>query len=429
MKVSSFARHFEGHLGIFDLMRDLGEAMAAGGSAPVAMLGGGNPAHIPEVEACFAEQMRELMREPARFGRFIGNYSPPKGDPAFIEALAALLRERLQWDVGPEHIVLTAGSQSAFFMLFNIFAGPAEDGAHRRVLLPLLPEYIGYSDLGLAPDMFRAERPAIETLGEHGFRYHVDFDALHVGEDIGAICVSRPGNPTANMLPDAEMRRLHALALQHDLPLIVDGAYGLPFPGIVFGEAQPVWGPNVVLCLSLSKLGLPAVRTGVLIGPPWLVELITRINAVSQLAPGGIGPALTLELVRSGDILRLCHDVVRPCYEARLRQALAWLDEAMQGCPYRVHRPDGGIFLWLWFPGLPCSSHTLYERLRRRGVLVVPGEHFFPGLREPWRHARECIRLTYAQEPEEVRRGIFALADEVRNAYDSCNTPAHRARA
>lgn len=428
MRLSEFALKFEGPCGILELMRDLGEALA--GAGDVAMLGGGNPSHIPEVERRFAERLRALLDDEQAFGRFIGNYSPPQGDPAFLEAVAGLLRGRFGWQVGPEHVALTAGSQSAFFMLFNIFAGRMADGAHRRILLPLVPEYVGYADLGLAPDMFRAERPAIELLGEHAFKYRVDFDALDLGEDIGAICLSRPGNPTANVVTDQELARLHALALERDLPLIVDGAYGLPFPGIVFTEAAPLWGANVVLCLSLSKLGLPASRTGIVVGPPALVALIARMNAVMQLAPGGMGAALALDLVRSGEVLELAERVVRPYYQQRVAQAQSWIAEAFTGLDYRVHAADGGIFLWLWFPGLPVSSAELYRRLRARGVIVVPGERFFPGLREPWAHSAECVRLTYAQPPEAVRRGVFALADEVRRAHGEADAAGHgRARA
>lgn len=418
MRLSDFALRFQGNLGILELMRDLGEALAAG-EENLAMLGGGNPSHIPAVERRFAERTRDLLADEQAFGRFIGNYSPPRGDPAFLEALARLLRERCGWDVGPENLVLTAGSQAAFFMLFNALAGRMPDGSRRRILLPLLPEYVGYADLGLTPEMFRAERPAIECIGEHEFKYHVDFETLEVGGDVGAICLSRPGNPTANVLGEAELARLHALALEHDLPLIVDGAYGPPFPGIVFGQAAPFWGPNVVVCLSLSKLGLPAARTGIVVGPPELTALLARMNAVLQLAPSGMGAALALELVRSGEILDLVERLVQPYYRERLEQALALVHEAFADLPCRVHRPEGGIFLWLWFPGLPIDSAELYRRLRERGVILVPGEYFFPGLREPWPHSHECVRLTYTQPLDVVRRGVFALAEEVRRAHDA----------
>ena len=75
------------------------------------------------------------------------------------------------------------------------------------------------------------------------------------------------------------------------------------------------------------------------------------------------------------------------------------------------------MFLWLWFENLPVSSQQLYERLKARNVLVVPGHHFFPGLEDDWQHRHECIRMTYSSDEDLVARGIAIIADEVQRIY------------
>jgi valine--pyruvate aminotransferase len=56
-----------------------------------------------------------------------------------------------------------------------------------------------------------------------------------VTDEVGAICVSRPTNPTGNVLTDDEIARLHASwRSTTDMPLIIDNAYGPPFPGILY---------------------------------------------------------------------------------------------------------------------------------------------------------------------------------------------------
>ena len=89
----------------------------------------------------------------------------------------------------------------------------------------------------------------------------------------------------------------------------------------------------------------------------------------------------------------------------------------MADLPVRVHRSEGAIFLWLWFPDMPITCEILYQRLKQRGVLVIAGGHFFPGLDQPWRHRDECIRVTYATDPAQLRRGMEIIAEEVRRAY------------
>jgi valine--pyruvate aminotransferase len=414
MNVSKFGKKIAVQSGIGQLMDDLGAAMA--GPREMLMLGGGNPAHIPAMEQRFRRSMAAMLEDGGRFDRMVGNYDPPQGNRAFCEAVADLLHRQFGWDITRRNIAVTNGSQSAFFILFNLLAGEFDDGTRKRILFPLSPEYIGYADVGLCPDLFISQKPVIERLDEHTFKYHIDFDKLQIGDDIGAICVSRPTNPTGNVLSDRELEKLSGLARERGIPLIVDNAYGIPFPNIVFVDAQPHWDPNTIVCMSLSKLGLPGVRTGIVIAREEIVEMVARVNAVMSLAPGGVGAAIATDMVLSGEILLAGREIVRPFYEKKMQEAVARVHECFRGLDYHVHKPEGAFFLWLWFPNLPITSQELYERLKQRNVLVVPGHHFFPGLTEPWPHTNECLRVSYAQDAKVVAAGIQAIADEVRHA-------------
>jgi valine--pyruvate aminotransferase len=414
MQFSSFGEKLSSGAGILSLMDDLGKAMADG---DLIMMGGGNPGHIPAIQEVVRARLQQILDDEQALRNLIGIYDPPRGDRDFRRALAALLRQEYGWDLDEDNICLTNGSQGAFFLLFNLLAGRTRDGGRRKILLPLAPEYIGYADLGIEEDLFVAVQPRIEILDEPYFKYRVDFDRIAITGEIGAICVSRPTNPTGNVLTDDEVAGLAELAAAHDIPLIVDGAYGLPFPGMVYTGASPVWNEHLVLCLSLSKFGLPAVRTGIVIGGRELIRALSGMNAVVNLAPSSFGAMLTADLVRTGEILRLGGEVIRPLYQRRRDLALAALAESCAGLPYRVHVPEGAFFLWLWFPGLPVTSGALYERLKARGVLVVSGHWFFPGLGAGWSHTGECLRLTYSQDEAEVCRGMAIIGDEIRRVF------------
>jgi valine--pyruvate aminotransferase len=383
------------------------------------MLGGGNPARIPAVEAVYRRRLREIATDDAQLGRFTATYSAPAGDHAFRVAVAEALARRYSWGLSERNVALTCGSQSAFSVLFNLFGGECEDGSRRRILLPLAPEYIGYADIGLCEEMLVAQRAVIEEQAEGLFKYRVRFDGLGEIPDVGAICVSRPTNPSGNVLTLDELQRLDALARSRGVPLIVDAAYGEPFPGIQFEQPGLLWNPNVVLCLSLSKLGLPATRTGIVIAGEDVIEAVTAHNATASLAPASTGAVIVEPLLRSGELEALCRDEIRPYYASRSRDAVAQLRETCRDLPLRIHRPEGGFFLWLWFEGLPITSHELYLRLKARGVLVLSGHHFFPGLEEPWPHRDECLRINVSQASEDVRAGIQLIAEEVRCAYSA----------
>ena len=197
----------------------------------------------------------------------------------------------------------------SFFILFNLFAGEHDDNQFRRILLPLTPEYIGYFDPGPGRDLFRTYRPKREPLGPHRFKYRVDFDNLAVAGDVGALCVSRPTNPTGNVLTDTELEQLRQLAAEHNVPLLIDGAYGLPFPNIVFSQATPMWDDNTIVCLSLSKIGLPGVRTGIVVANMQVTEAIRGSNALFTLVPSSFGPSLAQQLPNSRQLMGLVENL------------------------------------------------------------------------------------------------------------------------
>ena len=414
MEFSLFGQRFTKFSGITQLMHDLNEGIRSGDD--VIMLGGGNPAQIPEMLARFNSEAQQLLSS-GDLVAAMSNYDGPQGKNSFTTALATLLNKTYGWELTDKNIALTNGSQNAFFYLFNLFAGDFSGNKKKKVLFPLAPEYIGYTDTALSDDFFETVKPKIELLDDGLFKYHVDFDNLHITDDIGLICVSRPTNPTGNVLTDEEMQRLDALAKQHNIPLLIDNAYGTPFPNIIFEPVEPIYNDNTILCMSLSKLGLPGTRCGIVIGNEEVISAISNLSGIINLAPGSLGPMLAQNLVESGDIITLSEDVIKPYYYGKAQQAVTWLHESITDERFRIHKPEGAIFLWLWFKDLPISSQELYERLKTRGVLIVSGHHFFPGLDEEWRHTDECIRMNYSQPDDAVQRGIKIIAEEVQKAY------------
>lgn len=415
MKLSAFGKKFAGQSGIVELMDDLGSALRD--NPEMIFMGGGNPARLPEVEAVFQQRLETIMADPVQRHSLFGIYQSPQGDRDFRREVAAFLRQQFGWPLGENNIAVSNGSQSAFFVLFNMLAGTMPDGSYRHIHLPLSPEYIGYADTGLERNLFTATRPTIEHLDTHLFKYHVDFSQLAPGSDTAALCVSRPTNPTGNVLTDDELAHLDEIATATDTPLIIDGAYGLPFPGIVFTPATSHWNENTILMLSLSKLGLPGARTGIIVAREDIIEAYTNANTIVSLACGTLGPALARALFDSGEITTLGRDYVVPFYRERSQQVVAGFRRALGDLPWHVHKPEGAIFLWLWFEGLPVSSEVLYQRLKQRGVLVVPGHNFFIGLDDSWPHCHECIRISYAQDSARVNEGIDIIAEEVKRAY------------
>ncbi|MDL5027893.1 valine--pyruvate transaminase [Vibrio sp. TMPB1044] len=413
MQFSKFGEKFNRYSGITRLMDDLNDGLRTPGAI---MLGGGNPAAIPAMLDYFNQASADMLASGELIAA-LANYDGPQGKDSFIKSLAAMLKEAYGWDISEKNISLTNGSQSGFFYLFNLLAGQQPDGSHKKILLPIAPEYIGYGDAGIDDDIFISYHPEIELLENRQFKYHVDFEQLKVDDSVAAICASRPTNPTGNVLTDEEVRKLDKLARENNIPLLIDNAYGLPFPNIIFEDVEPFWNENTILCMSLSKLGLPGVRCGIVIASEEVTQALTNMNGIISLAPSSVGPAIANHMIENGDLLRLSSEVIKPFYKEKSLRAVELLQEAIDDPRFRIHKPEGAIFLWLWFDELPITTMELYDRLKARGVLIVPGEYFFIGQEDEWDHAHQCLRMNYVQDDEAMQKGIAIIAEEVKKAY------------
>ena len=434
MQFSKFGEKFTKNSGILQLMDDLGNALNS--EQPINMLGGGNPARIDTVNQTYWAVFKTLAEGDTGSMAIenIGNYSTPQGDAKFIAALVDFFNRHYDWGLTTDNIALTNGSQNAFFYLFNLFGGQFDDQAQgsmdKKILLPLAPEYVGYADAHVEGQHFIAVPPSIEFVqhqGEDGFfKYRVDFDTLenlaelHNGE-IGAICCSRPTNPTGNVLTDDEMARLEAIAKRFDIPLIIDNAYGMPFPNIIYSQATLNWNEQIILCFSLSKIGLPGVRTGIVVANPQVVKAISSLNAIVNLAPTRFGAAIATPLLQDDRLKDLSDNHIRPFYQGQAKLAVQLLKQELGDLPndaMKIHKPEGAIFLWVWFKDLPITTVELYERLKAKGTLIIPSEHFFVGVdTKDFKHAHECIRLSIAQDDDTLRKGIATIGEVVREVY------------
>ncbi len=166
--------------------------------------------------------------------------------------------------------------------------------------------------------------------------------------------------------------------------------------------------------MSLSKLGLPGVRTGMVIANEKVIEVLSAMNAVFNLSNCSIGQEIVLPFIENGKILQISKEIIKPFYENKARKTICLIKKHFgSSIDYAVHKSEGALFLWIWFKNLPITTMELYNRLKKRKVIVVPGKYFFFGLRQPWEHENECIRINYSQDDKDIEEGIKIIADEI----------------
>ena len=113
------------------------------------------------------------------------------------------------------------------------------------------------------------------------------------------------------------LAQLDQINQENNILLIVNNAYGNPFPGAIYTDATLGWNENTILCMSLSKLGLPGIRAGIVIANEDTIEAMSRVGGILTLAPSSVGPTLANRLVKNQEIMLLANDVVKPYYQAK----------------------------------------------------------------------------------------------------------------
>ncbi|MGA9382290.1 MAG: valine--pyruvate transaminase [Phormidium sp.] len=416
--LTQFGNQMSQLTGVRAIMKDIKQTLQANIGQQFINLSPGNPVILPEVEQLWRKYTEELLSS-SDYGNVVCRYGASQGYEPLIEAVADDFNRRYGLSLTHENILITPGSQSIYFYAANAFGGYAKNGQLKQIVLPLSPDYTGYGGVTLIPEALISYKPQLDIdASAHRFKYRPDFSQLEINETTGCVLFSRPCNPTGNVMTEDEVLKIADLAAPYDVPVLIDSAYGPPFPALNFTEMSPVFGQNIVHCMSLSKAGLPGERIGVAIGDEKIIQVLESFQTNMCIHSSRYGQAIATKAIASGALAELSTKVIRPYYQQKFVIVEATLDELMpQDLPWFLHRGEGAIFAWLWLENLPITDWELYQLLKQVGVIVVPGSSFFPGLREEWAHKNECIRISLTATDGEIAEGMRRLAKVVGEIY------------
>ncbi|NEQ18772.1 MAG: valine--pyruvate transaminase [Microcoleus sp. SIO2G3] len=416
--LTQFGAHMSKLTGVRAIMKDIIETLRAGAGQQFINLSAGNPLILPEVEQLWRDCTAQLLASP-EYGEVVCRYGSSQGYAPLAEAIVEDFNRRFGLNLSERNILVTPGSQSLYFYAANAFGGYTTHGELKQIVLPLSPDYTGYGGVTLVPEALIAYKPTLDIdAAAHKFKYRPDFSKLSITENTGCVIFSRPCNPTGNVLTDDEVKKIAALAAPYDVPVFIDSAYGPPFPALNFTEMTPIFGHNIVHCMSLSKAGLPGERIGIAIGDEQVIQVLECFQTNACLHASRYGQAIAARAITSGGLAEISTSVIRPFYQNKFTVLESTLNEAMpKDLPWFLHRGEGAIFAWLWLPDLPMTDWEFYQELKRVGVIVVPGSTFFPGLEEEWEHKQQCVRISLTGSDEEIVTGMQRLAKVVQQVY------------
>ncbi|CAB5677488.1 PLP-dependent aminotransferase family protein [Comamonas aquatica] len=324
-------------------------------------------------------------------------YSTTEGFPALRQAIA----DFLPWDVNPDQVLITTGSQQALDLIAKIFMDKGS-----RILVEK-PTYLG------ALQAFTPMEPvAVGVDSDDEGMLVEDFAAkVGTGADKARIAYVLPNfqNPTGRTMSEARRQALVEKAKELDIPLIEDNPYGDLWyegePPLPLAARNP---EGVIYMGSFSKVLAPGLRVGFIVAPKSVYGKLTQAKQAADLHSPSFNQRVVAEVMKDG-FLQQHIPTIRAMYKAQRDVMLVALEREMEGLGVSWTRPVGGMFLWVRLPKGMNAQDLLPEAVER-GMAFVPGAPFFADEAE-----HNTLRLSYVTvSPAQINQGIAALAAAIR---------------
>ncbi len=298
-------------------------------------------------------------------------YPTTLGLPELRQSIATWCERRFGvpsgWLDAARHVLPVNGTREALFA----FTQAVVDRNARGLVVSPNPFYQIYEG---AAFLAGAEPHYLPCLEAHGF--NPDFDAVpaEVWQRCQILFLCSPGNPTGALIPVETLKKLIALADEHDFVIAADECYSelyfdenTPPPGLLSACAE-LGRSDFKRCVvfhSLSKRSnLPGLRSGFVAGDASILKHFLLYRTYHGCAMPVQTQLASVAAWNDEAHVRANRDLYREKFDAVLD---------ILGPVMDVQRPDGGFYLWARTPG----DDTLFTRdlFASEHVTVVPGSY------------------------------------------------------
>jgi 2-aminoadipate transaminase len=324
-----------------------------------------------------------------------------------LREMIARFTARLGFEVNPDNLMITSGSQQALDLLGKIFINRGD-----RILVES-PTYLGALQ---AWNAYGAEYVPVSS-DENGMDTDALEEALRTGPKFIYVLPNFQ-NPTGVTLSLERRKKLVELADRYGVPIIEDDPYGqlryegdhLPSVEVLDAECHPNSGSytgNVIYLSTFSKVLSPGLRLAWVVAPPEVIRKLVQAKQGADLHTAVFNQMIALEVSQHGfldkhvqriiEVYRERRDVMLDALEEHMPKGVSWT------------RPQGGLFLWVSVPEHINTANMMIEAVQEK-VAFVPGESFFP-----CGGGQNTMRMNFSySNPQLINEGIGRLARVLR---------------
>ena len=323
------------------------------------------------------------------------HYTPATGLPALRERIAAFYLDRYDVRVAPGRIIVTPGAsvglQLALAVLVNsgdkvLMADPGYPCNRNFVYL------LNAEPVGIPVDATTGYQPTKEQVEQYW------------SQDVAALLLASPSNPTGTLLQHDMIRQLFECAKARGGSLIVDEIYhGLTYG--VSAETALAVSDELFVINSFSKyFGMTGWRLGWMVVPQDYVQDIDKLAQNLFLAAPTV--AQHAAMVAFGDE----SIAVLEAHRQEFRERRDFLLPALRELGFEIPiTPDGAFYLYADSSRFSMDSYAFsIQLLEEAGVAITPGVDF--GNNQPEIH----VRFAYTTSLENLREGVRRLGEYLR---------------
>ena len=319
------------------------------------------------------------------------HYGPSAGLPELREAIAKHVAETRGVPVSPEEVVVTPGAKPIMFFTIMAMIGEGDEVIHPNPGFPIYESVINFVGGKPVPIPLREES---------GFGFDLELFERSVSSKTKLIVINSPENPTGGVLDRAQLERIAAIAVAHQIPVLTDEIYRQflyegEFASIT--NLPGMQGRTILLDGFSKSYAMTGWRLGYGVMPRPLAEHVTRLVVNSN--------SCTASFVQLAGIAALQGDqtpVARMVAEFKRRRDV--IVDGLNTLPgVKCARPRGAFYV---FPNITGSRRPSAEvadlLLNEAGVAVLSGAAF-------GQYGEGYLRLSYANSEANLRLALTRM--------------------
>ncbi len=322
-------------------------------------------------------------------------YTPALGLTEARQAVSGFYLRRYGVTVPWQRIAITPGASGALQLALGVTINPGE-----QVLLadPGYPCNRNYVRL------FEGGTRSVPVDERSAFQLNLDLIRQHWTDDVAAVLIATPSNPTGTLVAPDELVRIHRFCTERNVILLVDEIYRDLVYDAERYSAVALPG-DVFVINSFSKyFGMTGWRIGWMVVPERYmrsVDVLAQNLFLSTSAPAQHAAVVALSAA------------LEPELEERreaFRERRDFLVQALRDRGFGVGvQPEGAFYVYADCSAFTDDSYRFCQRLlEEAGVAATPGIDFGE------HRANQFLRFAYTTPVDNIREGMRRLDDFLR---------------